>query len=81
MGKTGIKQIVYKKAPEHPYKEYESHPYWKRINKGISDLVLNQDLLERAARPYIVGYLCKILLKPNKKVARTNKRGKDLGKK
>jgi hypothetical protein len=56
------KPISYKNAPEHPYKKYESHPYWKRIDKGISDLVENQDLVEREARPYIVGYLCKMLL-------------------
>jgi hypothetical protein len=57
-----IKPIVYKNAPEHPYTKYESHPYWKRIDKGISDLVENQDLVEQEARPYIVGYLCKMLL-------------------
>ena len=56
------KPIVYENAPEHPYKKYESHPYWKRIEKGISDLVENQDLVERAARSYIVGYLCKMVL-------------------
>jgi hypothetical protein len=61
-----VKPIVYEKAPEHPYKKYESHPYWKRIDKGISDLVENQDLVERAARPNIVGYLCKILLNGKK---------------
>jgi len=57
-----VKPIVSENAPEHPYKEYESHPYWERIDKGISDLVENQDLVERAARPYIVGFLCKRLL-------------------
>ena len=61
-----VKLVVYENAPEHPYKNYESHPYWKRIDKGISDLVENQDLVERAARPYIVGYLCQMLLKRKK---------------
>ena len=60
------KPIVYENAPEHPYKKYESHPFWKLIDKEISDLVENQDLVEREARPYIVGYLCKILLQPRK---------------
>ena len=64
------KPIVYKNAPAHPYRQYESHPYWKRIDKGISDLVANRDLEERAARPYIVGYLCKILLQRKKKPVR-----------
>jgi hypothetical protein len=56
------KPVVHQNAPKHPYKQYESHEYWKRINKGISDLVENQDLEERAPRRYIVGYLCKMLL-------------------
>jgi len=67
---TTPKSVVHENAPEHPYKKYESHPYWKRIDKGISDLVENQDLVERGARPYIVGYLCKMLLKPRKKAKR-----------
>jgi hypothetical protein len=61
------KPAVYENAPEHPYKQFESHPYWKRIEKGISDLVENQDLKERTARPYIVGYLCKTVLQREKK--------------
>lgn len=61
-----VKPIVYENAPEHPYKKYESHPFWKRIDKGISDLVENQDLVEREARPYIVGYLCKMILQRKK---------------
>jgi hypothetical protein len=61
-----VKPIVYANAPEHPYKKYESHPYWKRIYKGISDLVENQDLVERESRPYIVGYLSKMLLQRKK---------------
>jgi hypothetical protein len=58
-----VEPIVSENAPEHPYKKYESHPYWTRIDKGISGLVKNHDLVERAARPYIVGYLCKMLLR------------------
>jgi hypothetical protein len=65
--------IIYKNAPEHPYKKYESHRFWKKLKKGISDLVENQDLVEREARSYIVGYLCKILLKPKKKRKRRSK--------
>jgi len=53
--KTRIELIGYKNAREHPYTEYESHPYWKRTDMGISDLVMNQDLVEREARPNIVG--------------------------
>jgi hypothetical protein len=28
-----VKPIVSENAPEHPYKKYESHPYWTRIDK------------------------------------------------
>jgi hypothetical protein len=42
-----VKLIVHKNTPEHPYKKYESHPYWKRIDKAITDLAENQDLVER----------------------------------
>ena len=48
---NNTQSFVHENAPEHPYKKYESHPYWKRIDKGISDLVENQDLVERGARP------------------------------
>lgn len=62
-----VRPIADENAPEHPYKKYESHPYWKRLEKGISGLVENQDLVEREARPYIVGYLCKMLLRSKKR--------------
>ena len=42
-----VKLIVHKNTPERAYKKYESHPYWKRIDKAITDLVENQDLVER----------------------------------
>jgi hypothetical protein len=67
MRKEQKSRIVGRNAPEHPYKKYESHPYWERIDKGISDLAEKQDLVERTAREYIVGYLCKAILKPPKK--------------
>jgi len=64
--RTKVKVAVHENAPKHPYQKYESHPYWKQIDKGISGLVENQDLVERTARPYIVGYLCEMLLKQKK---------------
>jgi hypothetical protein len=45
----------------HPYKEFEKTGLWKALEKGIRDLVENQDLKEIARREYIVGYLCKVL--------------------
>jgi hypothetical protein len=68
---TTVKQIVRKHMSEHPYKKYESHRYWRLLNKGIAHLIENEDLVEKAARPHIVGYLCKLLLSSPKKRART----------
>jgi hypothetical protein len=47
----------------HPYKGFEGTRLWKAVNKGIGDLVENQDLNEKTQREYIVGYLCKILVR------------------
>ena len=45
----------------HPYKEFEDTGLWKALEKGIRDLVENQDLKEIERRDYIVGYLRKVL--------------------
>jgi hypothetical protein len=50
----------------HPYTDYEADPLWPLIEKGIADLVENKDLVEREDRKYIVGYLCKVILKGQK---------------
>jgi hypothetical protein len=50
-----------KSNPPHPYKEFEKTGLWRALNKGIRDLVDNQDLKEIERREYIVGYLCKVL--------------------
>ena len=46
-----------------PYENYEADPLWPLIEKGITDLVTNQDLIEQTDRNYIVGYLCDVILK------------------
>jgi hypothetical protein len=46
----------------------ENKRLWKAVNKGISDLVENQDLKEITHREYIVGYLCKVLTRRKKKL-------------
>jgi hypothetical protein len=38
---------------------WEGTALWKAIDKGIADLVGNGDIIEKADRKYIVGYLCK----------------------
>lgn len=60
----------------HPYVAYEADPLWPLIEKGIADLVSNQDLVEQEDRNYIVGYLCKIVLKGRKRAKTITKKGK-----
>ena len=49
------------KGHVHPYARWEGTPLWSAIEKGIVDLVGNQDLIEKEHREYIVGYICKIV--------------------
>jgi hypothetical protein len=53
----------------HPYVDYEADPLWPLIEKGVDDLVKNQDLIEQEDRSYIVGYLCKVI--PKGQIARS----------
>ena len=46
---------------DHPYKQFENTPLWGVINKGVDDLVENEDIEEMTKREYIVGYLCKLV--------------------
>lgn len=57
-----------KSAPSHPYKKFEKTGLWKALNRGIHDLVKNQDLKELERREYIVGYLCKLLTRRRNKL-------------
>jgi hypothetical protein len=41
----------------HPYVKLEGTPIWISVASAIEDLVQNDDLVERTARDYIVGYL------------------------
>ena len=41
----------------HPYEKLEGTPIWIAIAAAIDDLVQNDDVVERTARNYIVGYL------------------------
>ncbi|MCP3765021.1 hypothetical protein NLX67_22190 [Domibacillus sp. A3M-37] len=45
----------------YPYEQFEGTPLWEAINKGIDDLVENNDIEETTRREYIVGYLCKLI--------------------
>lgn len=45
----------------HPYEKFEHTRLWAVINKGIDDLVENDDIEEMTQRENIVGYLCKLV--------------------
>ncbi len=42
---------------------YEGGTLWTLLKRGIADLIDNQDLIESADRNYIVGYLCRVVVK------------------
>jgi hypothetical protein len=44
-----------------PYEIYKGTPVWRILDKAVSDLVENNDLVETTRRDYIVGYICKKL--------------------
>jgi hypothetical protein len=70
--KIKVKPAACKKSSEHFPEKQKPYPLWKRISKGISELIENHDIVERDARDEIVGYLYKTL-RPKK---RRNKRKK-----
>ena len=45
----------------HPYARYQGLPEWENIDKAISQLISNNDLIEKTSRPYIIGYIIKAL--------------------
>lgn len=53
---------------KHPYMEFERTPLWGAVEKGIQDLIDNQDLVATEHREYIVGYLCKIITRRKKTI-------------
>ena len=45
----------------YPYQKYEITDNWKVIERAVSDLVENGDLITQTDRKYVVGYICKLL--------------------
>jgi len=56
------------KGQAHPYRRWERTPLWRAVEKALSDLVKNQDLVENEYREYIVGYICKVVERRKKAV-------------
>ncbi|HEV2524254.1 MAG TPA: hypothetical protein VGU44_03885 [Gammaproteobacteria bacterium] len=46
---------------EHEYKTLENTKLWKIVEASINDLLNNQDLEEKTAHTYIVGYIVKCI--------------------
>jgi len=56
------------KGSKHPYVRWEGTPLWKAIERAVADLGKNQDLIEKAPREYIVGYMCSIVNRRKKTI-------------
>ena len=52
---------------EHPYKEYENSKTWNAVARLIKDLVDNNDIELLTPKEYVIGYICKGLLKQTTK--------------
>ncbi|MEY5041269.1 MAG: hypothetical protein RLZZ414_817 [Bacteroidota bacterium] len=50
------------KEMNHPYKDYENNKLWELIEKGIDDLIENQDIELTTRKEYVIGYLCQIVI-------------------
>jgi hypothetical protein len=48
---------------KHPYIEFENTALWKAIDAEIADLEENGDMELTTARAYVVGSLCKQLVR------------------
>jgi hypothetical protein len=50
------------KSRLHPYADLEGTALWTQIDRAITELIRNRDLVEATAHPYVVGYICKTLM-------------------
>jgi hypothetical protein len=44
-----------------PYDVYKGTPLWLQVEKAMTNLVINRDIVETTPRDYIVGYLCQAI--------------------
>lgn len=52
---------------EHPYKDFESTELWTVVKKALKELIKNQDIEITTKEDYVIGYLCKKILKTRSK--------------
>ena len=50
-------------APIHPYVEFEGTPLWRTVKKAIADLDKNHDVELTEWYQYVVGYVCRQLVR------------------
>jgi hypothetical protein len=62
-----------KNWPPHPYEEFEGSGLWRAVKKALSDLEKNQDLVLAERHEYVVGYICKQVVKTEHMKNRTAK--------
>ena len=58
----------------NPYMELEADPLWPLVEKELGDLVKNQELIEPTDRAYIVGYICKQILKTQTRAGKIHRK-------
>ena len=64
MGRTKVNVNPLQRVPKgqaHPYLHYQNTPLWRAVDKAVTDLVGNQDMVEDGCHEYIVGYICKVI--------------------
>ncbi len=47
----------------HPYSEFEDTALWETVDAALTELEQNRDVQLNTARAYVVGYLCKQLIR------------------
>jgi hypothetical protein len=50
------------KLRHHPYADLEGTALWIQVDRAVTDLLQNRDLVETTAHSYVVGYICKKLM-------------------
>ena len=45
----------------HPYTQYENSYLWDTVQRAVTDLVENKDLILQTREEYVIGYICKAI--------------------
>ena len=61
---------------DHPYRSHEDTLLWTTLDRALSDLEQNSDIVITTARPYVVGYICDQLARAKAKADDASKETK-----